>query len=183
MSEEDERAFRDAMSDVRPLTPRDALPEVPKPRAEARFRRLEEQQVLRESLLPPEDPAVRDTGEEFAFRRPGMREEVLRRLRRGQFAVEAEIDLHGLGRHAAHEALREFINASASRGLRCVRVVHGKGLRSGPRGPVLKHVVNHWLRRIEDVAAFATARPVDGGTGAVYVLLGKPARYPHRPLR
>jgi DNA-nicking Smr family endonuclease len=180
MSDDDEHAFRDAMSDVRPLRLRETYPEAPKPPAEARFRRLDEQAVLRESLQPPADPALLDTGEELIFRRPGLRDEVLRRLRRGQFAVEDEIDLHGLGRHAAHEALREFIGASMDRRLRCVRVVHGKGLRSGPRGPVLKHVVNHWLQRMQDVAAFATARPVDGGTGAVYVLLGRHRRYDRR---
>ena len=88
--------------------------------------------------------------------------------------MEAEIDLHGLGRHAAHEALREFLADAFARGQRCVRVIHGKGRGSGPRGPVLKHVVNHWLRRMDAVAAFASARPVDGGTGAVYVLLAPP---------
>jgi DNA-nicking Smr family endonuclease len=172
VSEDDERAFREAMNDVRPLPQSGHRPVAPKPRAVARFSRAEREEVLRESLLPPEDPSVLDTGEEILFRRPGVRDEVLRRLRRGQFSVEAETDLHGLGRHAAHEALREFIGSSVARGLRCVRVIHGKGRGSGPRGPVLKHVVNHWLRRMEDVIAFASARPVDGGTGAAYVLLG-----------
>ena len=131
------------------------------------------EEVLRDSLVVPGDPAELDTGEHLSFRRAQVREEVLRKLKRGQFAVEAEIDLHGLGRHAAHEALRQFLNDSVRRGLRCVRVIHGKGLRSGPGGPVLKHVVDHWLRKVEQVLAFASARPVDGGTGAVYVLLGK----------
>jgi len=175
MSEDDERAFREAMNEVRPLPTPANPPAAPKPRPVARFTRAEQQEVLRESLLPPEDPSVLDTGEELVFRRPGIREDVLRRLRRGQFLVEAEIDLHGLGRHAAHEALREFIGDAADRGLRCVRVIHGKGRGSGPRGPVLKHVVNHWLRRMHVVVAFASARPVDGGTGAAYVLLA-PAR-------
>jgi DNA-nicking Smr family endonuclease len=132
--------------------------------------------VLRESLVVPTDPADLDTGEHLSFRRAHVREEVLRRLKRGQFAIEAEIDLHGLGRHAAHEALRQFLNDCIVRGVHCVRVVHGKGLRSGPGGPVLKHVVDHWLRKIENVVAFASTRPVDGGTGAVYVLLGAPRR-------
>ncbi len=92
-------------------------------------------------------------------------------LGRGQFAIAAEIDLHGLGRHAAHEALREFITEAAASGLGCVRVIHGKGRGSGQRGPILKHVVNHWLRRMDDVIAFASARPADGGTGAACVLL------------
>jgi DNA-nicking Smr family endonuclease len=172
--DDDVHAFRRAVADVRPLTPR-ARATTPnaRPRPRARFSRAEREEVLRESLVAPVDPAALQTGEHLAFRRPAVREEVLRKLKRGQFAVEAEIDLHGLGRHAAHEALREFLNDSVRRGLRCVRVIHGKGLRSGPGGPVLKHVVDHWLRKIENVIAFASARPVDGGTGAVYVLLGK----------
>jgi DNA-nicking Smr family endonuclease len=131
---------------------------------------------MNESLLPPEDPATLDTGEELAFRRPWIREDVLKRLRRGQYAVAAEMDLHGLGRHAAHESLRSFIAESSALRLGCVRVIHGKGRGSGPRGPVLKHVVNHWLRRMDAVVAFASARPVDGGTGAVHVLLSPAAR-------
>lgn len=175
MSDEDQDAFRKAMHDVRPLRPRDGAPQAPKPPAEARFSRLERQQVLSESLFAPTDPAEMETGEELVFMRPGVPADVMRRLRRGQFAVETEIDLHGLGRHAAHDALRQFINECSARRLGCVRVIHGKGLGSGPRGPVIKHVVNRWLRRMDDVAAFVTARPVDGGTGALYVLLGRGA--------
>jgi len=171
MSDDDQRAFEEAMNGVRPLVPRERVPAPPAPPAVAQFSRADAEQVLLESLMPPADPALLDTGEELSFRRPWIREDVLRRLRRGQFAVAAETDLHGLGRHAAHEALRSFIAESVARGLGCVRVIHGKGRGSGPRGPVLKHVVNHWLRRMEDVVAFASARPVDGGTGAVYVLL------------
>jgi DNA-nicking Smr family endonuclease len=171
VSEEDEQAFRKAMSGVRPLPTGVHRPAVPKPRPVARFSRADRVEVLRESLLPPADLSLLDTGEELTFRRPGVREETLRRLRRGQYSVEAEIDLHGLGRHAAHDALRQFINSALARDLSCVRVIHGKGRGSGPQGPVLKHVVNHWLRRIDDVLAFASARPVDGGTGAAYVLL------------
>ena len=172
--DDDVHAFRRAVADVRPLTPRSRVAESrARPRPHARFTRAEREEVLRESLVAPVDPAALETGDHLAFRRPTVREEVLRKLKRGQFAVEAEIDLHGLGRHAAHEALREFLNDCVRRGLRCVRVIHGKGLRSGPGGPVLKHVVDHWLRRIENVVAFASARPVDGGTGAVYVLLRK----------
>jgi DNA-nicking Smr family endonuclease len=175
MPDDDLRAFREAMNGVRPMPPRTTPVAAPKPPPEARFPRAEEREVPRESLLPPADPALLDTGEELAFHRPGVSADVLRRLRRGQFAVAAEIDLHGLGRHAAHDALRAFVAEAVGRGHGCVRVVHGKGRGSGPRGPVLKHVVNHWLRRMEDVLAFCSARPVDGGTGAAYVLL-TPAR-------
>lgn len=171
--EDDLHEFRRAVADVRPLPEKPHVPTRPRPRPVARFSRAERADVLRESLVVPVDPAELDTGEHMSFRRPAVREDVLRKLKRGQFAVEAEIDLHGLGRYAAHTALREFLNDCVARRLRCVRVIHGKGLRSGPGGPVLKHVVNHWLRKIENVVAFASARPVDGGTGAVYVLLGK----------
>ena len=117
------------------------------------------------------DPALPAADEELTFRRTQVRDAVMRRLRRGQIPVEAEIDLHGLRQHAAQEALRQFLNDCLHRRLRCVRVIHGKGLRSGPGGPVLELVVHHWLRKVENVAAFAAARPVDGGSGAVYVLL------------
>lgn len=173
--DDDPLAFRRAVLDVRPLADRPAAPAGPRPRPVARFTRDERAQVLRESLADPVDFAALDSGEHAVFRRPHVREDVLRRLRRGQYSVEAEVDLHGLGRLAARDALREFLADSLARGLRCVRVVHGKGRRSGPGGPVLKHAVVHWLRRYEVVAAFASARPVDGGTGALYVLLA-PAR-------
>jgi len=169
--DDDGHAFRRAMADVRPLPQRQGLPAGPRPRPVAKFSRAGRNDILREGKAEPADPAALETGEAMAFRRAQVREDVLRKLQRGQFAVEAEIDLHGLGQHAAHDSLRQFLNASVLHGLRCVRVIHGKGLRSGPGGPVLKHVVNHWLRQVENVAAFASARPVDGGTGAVYVLL------------
>ena len=170
--DDDLDAFRRAVADVRPLPQRLRVTARTKPRPRARFARAERGDVLEESLVIPADTAI-ESGEHLSFRRANVREDLLRKLRRGQFAVEAEIDLHGLGRYAAHEALRQFLNDCVMRGLRCVRVIHGKGLRSGPGGPVLKHVVDHWLRKIENVAAFASARPVDGGTGAVYVLLRK----------
>ncbi len=175
MTDDDERAFREAMSGVRRL-PAQRRPAATPPPAVARLARAERRQVLRESLLPPADPAVLESGEEVSFRRPWVRAELLRRLRRGDFAIAAECDLHGLGRHGAHEALRGFVAESLARGLGCVRVIHGKGRGSGPAGPVLKHVVSHWLQHLDDVLAFASARPRDGGTGAVYVLLATGSR-------
>ena len=85
--------------------------------------------------------------------------------------VEAEIDLHGMTGAEAKAALREFILEAVNRRMSCVRIIHGKGRRSGPRGPVLKNVVNQWLQRIDNIQAFGSARQVDGGSGAVYVLL------------
>lgn len=127
--------------------------------------------MLHENHALAADPAVLETEDELTFRRTYVREEIMRKLQRGKFAVEAEIDLHGLRRHAAHAALRQFLHDCVHRRLQCVRIIHGKGLRSGPGGPVLKLVVHHWLRKVDNVAAFAAARPADGGSGAVYVLL------------
>lgn len=95
----------------------------------------------------------------------------MRKLARGNFAVQAEIDLHGMTVSEARPALREFIIESLYRGHTCVRVVHGKGLGSGERGPVLKSGVNGWLRRWDEVLAFVSTRQAHGGTGAIYVLL------------
>jgi DNA-nicking Smr family endonuclease len=107
----------------------------------------------------------------LSFQRPGVRTQVLRRLRRGLFPIEDELDLHGLNQAAARDNLAEFIAANRRAGHRCVRIIHGKGYRSGARGPILKIAVNSWLRRHSDVMAFTSARTIDGGTGAVYVLL------------
>ena len=127
--------------------------------------------MLEESLLHTSADLGVETGEELVYRRAGVPDAVLRNLRRGRYAIEDEIDLHGLTTIEAREALREFLSEAASRRLACVRVIHGKGRGSGPRGPVLKKSVNLWLRKHDDVLAFCSARNPHGGTGAIYVLL------------
>jgi len=169
--DQDKDLFRAAMREVKPLQPGKEAPTAPKPVAQARFTRLDQREVLRESLLPPADETLLSTGDELMFRRPHVREDILIKLRRGHYAVDAEIDLHGLTGAQAKAALREFIADAIQRELRCVRIVHGKGRRSGPRGPVLKNIVNRWLQQLDAVLAFASARAIDGGSGAVYVLL------------
>lgn len=168
---DDQELFRAAMRDVKRLRGAPTTLSAPKPLARARFKRADEREVLRESLLPPEDEASLATGDELSFRRPHVPEAVLLRLRRGQYAVDDEIDLHGLSGAEAKAAMRDFIAGAAARGMRCVRIIHGKGRRSGPRGPVLKNIVNHWLQRSDFVLAFGSARTVDGGNGATDVLL------------
>jgi DNA-nicking Smr family endonuclease len=172
LDDEDARLFREAVRDVRPLrTDRDAATPRKRP-ARARFARMERFAVLEESLHGElvSDPLVA-SGEELSFRRPGVAESVLRKLRRGEYRVSGELDLHGLTVTQAKQALRGFLSAAIVRHAGCVRIIHGKGLRSGHRGPVLKSVVSGVLRRTSAVVAFVSARPVDGGTGAVYVLL------------
>jgi DNA-nicking Smr family endonuclease len=168
----DAKLFREAMRDVRKLSfSAVAKPTRPKPPAQARFTRADQKSVLAESLQDPDDFALLETGDELRFRRPGVSEATLKRLRRGEFAVDAEIDLHGLTAVEARAAMKTFIEHAVARQMTCVRIVHGKGRRSGPRGPVLKNVVNVWLQRTNAVLAFGSPPPVHGGSGAVYVLL------------
>jgi DNA-nicking Smr family endonuclease len=124
------------------------------------------------AALDPASTADAVTGDGvLSFQRAGVRTQVMRRLRRGLYPIDDELDLHGQNQSAARDQLAEFIEHSRSRGCRCVRIIHGKGYRSGARGPVLKTAVNLWLRRHMDVMAFVSARAIDGGAGAVYVLL------------
>jgi DNA-nicking Smr family endonuclease len=170
---DDTELFRDAVRDVRPLPVPPRVTERPRPPPIAQFRRADDEAVLAESLeLGPGELLV-ETGDELLFRRAEISSRTLRRLQRGEFRVEDELDLHGLIAAEAREAVRTFLNEALRRDMRCVRVIHGKGLRSGPRGPVLKHAVNTWLRKTAAVLAFASARQTDGGTGAVYVLLAR----------
>ncbi len=171
INSEDAALFRDAAAGARPVASRRLHLRQAPPAARARFRRQDEEQVLRDSLRL--DPAALEleTGEELTFRRPSVSAAVFRRLRQGRYAVKAELDLHGMTSAEAREELRAFLSESIASGIHCVRIVHGKGLRSGQRGPVLKASVNGWLRRWDDVLAFVSAPARDGGTGAVYVLL------------
>ncbi len=173
--EEDEgELFRRAMRDVQPLKhPLRAPPARRSARPRAKFARAERDAVLRESLGSGADLYDVQPGDELLFRRAGVPETVLRRLRRGSYRIECEIDLHGLTVNQAAVQLNDFLRAARARELRCVRVIHGKGLRSGTRGPVLKNTVNALLRRSDSVLAFASARPVAGGTGATLVLLAR----------
>ncbi len=181
MDEEDRALFREAMRGVRRLDLSGRqFGQPPRPRPRARFARAERRAVLQESLGQgsPLEP-VHESGDALLFRRPEISETVFRRLRSGQYRVDAEIDLHGLTAAGAEPALRAFLAEALHQGVRVLRVVHGKGLRSGNRGPVLKLVASSYLRRVGAVLAFASAREVDGGSGAMLVLLdGRPRLRP-----
>lgn len=163
----DSQAFRAAVRDVTPLahSPLAAGMRKPKRRAPRRGDDLDTDMPLIASA------AAAEVGSTLSFHRAGVRDQVMRRLRRGLYPIEAELDLHGLNQSAARERLADFIGHSQDAGCRCVRIIHGKGYRSGARGPVLKAAVNLWLRRHSSVSAFISAREIDGGTGALYVLL------------
>lgn len=177
MGEDERRLFRDMLGDVTELKHgRVALRKPPTPPQPLQSRRDD---ALVVSSLLSDTPAMAEfeTGNELVFARAGLQRSVLRRLRRGEFVVEAELDLHGATTPEARAALIDFLREATHRGLRCVRVVHGKGLGSPGKEPVLKRKTDHWLRRFDAVLAFCSARPADGGTGAVYVLLKrKPVR-------
>jgi DNA-nicking Smr family endonuclease len=176
MDEQDQELFRQAMRGVRRLRlDGRQTGAAPRPRPRARFARAERHAVLQESMGrgSPLEP-VEESGDALLFRRPVISEAIFRRLRGGQYRVDAEIDLHGLTAAMAEPALREFLADALYHRARVLRVVHGKGLRSGNRGPVLKLVASSYLRRIDAVLAFASAREVDGGSGAILVLLAAP---------
>ena len=165
--------FREAVSDVKPLAQRArATPAKRKPPARARFTAADRAMVLVESLQGFDGNEILDFGDEISFRRDGVQDRVMRRLKRGEYRVEEVCDLHGLRAEEAKGAVREFLADALARQLRCVRIIHGKGHGSGNRGPVLKNAVNTILRKTAPVLAFTSARRVDGGTGAINVLLG-----------
>ena len=133
---------------------------------------LDEQRVLRESMSDEFDfSTLLDTDDALSFRRPGVGTDVTRKLRKGDWRIQREIDLHGLRTDEAREALSPFIREAHKQGIRCVRVVHGKGLGSPGKSPVLKAKVQGWLIQKNEVLAFVQARPAEGGAGALVVLL------------
>lgn len=170
---DDARVFRAAVRDVTPLPSLAQPPAAPRRRSRPRLPPAVEAESLGEADLAGDDSGLAAPGgaDALSFSRPGVRQQTLRQLRRGRYPVEDELDLHGLSQSAARDQLAEFISSSRRAGRRCVRVIHGKGYRSGSRGPVLKVAVNTWLKRHPEVLAFTSARAIDGGTGAVYVLL------------
>ena len=169
----DKDIFARAMRDVKRLEFEERAAFRRRCPATARMTRTARQEVLRESLWGSDDgpDAPEQLGEGTAYRRAGLPERTFRQLRRGRFRIEAEADLHGLTGAQARVQLREFVVEASDRGLGCVRVIHGKGLRSGPGGPVLKTLVQRWLVRWDEVLGFVSARARDGGSGAIYVLI------------
>lgn len=168
--------FRAAVEDVVPARFAKRVSLKPKPpRPIALQRQLDDRQVMLDSLSDPIDIII-ETGEELQFLRNGIPRDVLRKLRRGKWVIQGQLDLHGMISSEARIALVDFLQWANKTGARCVRIIHGKGLSSFNREPVLKHKVKHWLTQRDDVLAFTEARQVDGGSGAVVVLLKSPHR-------
>ncbi|HTN50649.1 MAG TPA: Smr/MutS family protein [Burkholderiaceae bacterium] len=171
--------FRTLVGEVTPLAIKQRVehdrpphPPIPKKRIE------DDQQVLIASVSDEfEIDTLLHTDAELSFRRPGIGPDVLRRLRRGEWVIQDHLDLHGARVDEAREWLALFLREAVRRGMRCVRVVHGKGLGSKDRQPVLKGKARVWLAQRDEVIAFCQARPAEGGSGALVVLL-RPAQRP-----
>ena len=170
ISDEERKLFRAAVADTEPLQAehiqRPARRPAPIPR-----QRLADDQAVVDSLVDPDFDEELETGEELVFLRAGLQYSVLRRLRRGQYTISGELDLHGFDARSAKNELTGFLARRPPGRATCMRIIHGKGRGSPDGRPVLKEKVNGWLRKRQEVMAFCSARPVDGGTGALYVLV------------
>jgi DNA-nicking Smr family endonuclease len=161
--------FRQAMSDVTPLNSPDRIEPVSKKPPAIPSQLEKDNRAALKEMLSTQDPEL-ETGEELLYLKPGRQKRILQRLRRGHYSAVDSIDLHHMDVATAREVLLDFIDASLHRHQGCVRVIHGKGLRSRDL-PRLKIMANRVLRKHPRVIAFASCRPVDGGTGATDVLL------------
>jgi|SRR5690554_1197717 DNA-nicking Smr family endonuclease len=164
--------FREAVKGARPLNTKYVLHTPPKPKPIPRQFILDERQALADSLSDDYIPAHElESGDELLYLREGHSPNILSKLRRGHWVVQGAIDLHGLYADEARAYVAEYLTECKKRGLRCIRIIHGKGLGSKNREPVLKHKLRSWLMQRDEVIAYAQAKPQDGGSGAVIVLL------------
>ncbi len=163
--------FRQAVGDVKPVEDGRIEKNPGKPPPHPCKLIEDEQQALQDSLSEAYDPTEIQPGDTLSYKREGIQNREFRKLRTGEYSIQSELDLHGYTVESARVALFEFLRKAQERGHRAVRIIHGKGHRSSNKGPVLKTMVNRWLRQCDPVLAFHSAQPRDGGTGAVYVLL------------
>lgn len=168
---DDRDLFRATVGKVRPVKNDRVQPEPPELDAKPRQLIADEKQVLVDMLSDEYLTSELQPGDILSFVRPGVQKTVFKKLRTGKFRMDAEFDLHGMRAQDARLYVQSFLAEAQEYDWRCIRIIHGKGLRSSNSGPVLKGLVNQWLRQRDDVLAFHSARPEDGGTGAVYVLL------------
>lgn len=173
MGDDDSDIFRRAVDGIRVIPQDRAIPHSERPQAIPKQTQRDERNVL-DALLSDEFEAGEiETGDELSYAQPGLQRSAFRKLRRGEYVISAELDLHGHTIPQAREALIEFLAKARHGHATCVRVIHGKGRGSPGRKPVLKHRVFHWLCQRSEVLAVCSARAVDGGSGAAYVLLKK----------
>ncbi|MDH5396134.1 MAG: Smr/MutS family endonuclease [Gammaproteobacteria bacterium] len=172
ISDDELQFFREAVADVRPLTSEKRVMPITKP-ANIRIRQTNEvnNNMTVEPMSDPVDLRDIEITDNLFYARSGIQLKVQKKLRRGEFAIEDELDLHGYTVAEAKQAINEFLAQCKRNNIRCIRIIHGKGYRSEQKIPILKTYVAYWLPQHPDVMAFSSARPIDGGTGALYVLL------------
>lgn len=173
-AEAERNLFTRAVGKVAPIASKERVwspPQRPTPRPLQQD--LDDEAVMQESMSDEFDiTTLLDADDQLSFRRPGIGTDVTRKLRKGEWSIQGQIDLHGLRSDEARNAMGQFIRDAKRMGWRCVRVVHGKGLGSPGKEPVLKSKVQRWLVQKNEVLAFVQAKPSDGGGGALVVLLG-----------
>ena len=174
VNDDDKSLFTEEMSNVKRHQHDGIAPYRARPKAVPLKLHQDNEQVLVDMMSDMYQATETETGEELLFKRPGVQDRVFKKLRRGQYSRQAELDLHGYTVAEAKEALIRFFHECRLYNLTCVRIVHGKGKQSPGKEPVLKGKVNHWLRQKDEVLAFCSAQKIDGGTGAIYVLLKRP---------
>jgi len=168
---EDVKLFRESIGVVKPVRDDRVAPVRRHISPRPVFRERDEAEVLHDMLSDLFDPAEMETGEELLYIRPGLQQRTVRKLRRGRLSVDAELDLHGMTVPVARTAVAGFLRECQRHHIQCARIIHGKGLGSRHRAPILKQKVGGWLRQRDEVLAYCSARHYDGGTGALYVLL------------
>ncbi|HSH85138.1 MAG TPA: Smr/MutS family protein [Guyparkeria sp.] len=166
---EDRALFLDAIGPVKPV--KDERVEPARPRVSARPRREVSFEEMIDEVSFSDLAEAPEQGEQLQYLRPGVQKTILRKLKRGGYSISASLDLHGMTVEQARSEVATFIRSERAEVRRCVRIVHGKGHGSADRQPVLKTLLNRWLPQRDDVVAFCSAPPHDGGTGAVYLLL------------
>lgn len=173
IAEQEANLFRRSIGDVAQLpSSGKKVMTPPRPEPIAHQHLADEQAALMESLSDDFSPeTLMESDEALSFARAGIGTDTLRKLRRGHWVIQSQLDLHGLRSDEAREALGEYLRNACKRGLRCVRVIHGKGLGSLNKEPVLKSKVRNWLAQKDEVIAFCQATAADGGAGALIVLL------------
>lgn len=163
--------FARLLGGVKTITSDRVVHNQPKPRPIPKQAKLDEQRVMDELFISSVEHEEMQAGDVLSYAQDGLQVKAFKKLKRGQYRIEAECDLHGMTRIEAQQHLNEFISEARQLGIRCVRIIHGKGYGSSNQGPVIKPLVNTWLRKRKEILAFCSARPADGGTGAVYVLI------------
>lgn len=167
---DDSDLFKHAMDGTRQINQDRVEPYKPGKKSRP-IKRKTEENFTENSSLSDHAPEQVESNEALLFKRSGIQNSVIKKLKKGQYEIEAQLDLHRLIVAEARELLAEFLNHASENNFKCVRIIHGKGLGSPDKLPKLKSMVNSWLKQREDVLAFCSAAKQDGGTGAVYVLL------------